>query len=153
MWNFKGTLWNSTQNILPIHWKLQILYNIEILRALRFKSSYAFLKRPPGFIQMVIQVLWHIWRHRRYNNVIMSMMASQITSPTIVSSTIYSGSDHRKHQNSASLAFVWGIHRWLVNSPHKGPVMREIFLFDDVIMYIWCLANYGMLSMNSVSTW
>ena len=47
VWNFKGTLWNSTQNILPIHWKIWFLYNIEILRALRFKSSYAFLKRPP----------------------------------------------------------------------------------------------------------
>ena len=46
MWNFKGTLWNSTQNILPIHWKIWLLYNIEILRALRFKSSYALLKRP-----------------------------------------------------------------------------------------------------------
>ena len=34
------------QNILPIHWKIWLLYNIEILRALRFKSSYAFLKRP-----------------------------------------------------------------------------------------------------------
>ena len=48
MWNFKGTLWNSTQNILLIHWKIRFLYNIGILRALRFKSSYAFLKRPPG---------------------------------------------------------------------------------------------------------
>ena len=38
---------NSKQNILPIHWKIQILYNIEILRALRFKSSYAFFKCPP----------------------------------------------------------------------------------------------------------
>ena len=46
MWNFKGNLWNSTQNILPIQWKIYFLYNIEILRALRFKSSYAFLKRP-----------------------------------------------------------------------------------------------------------
>ena len=43
MWNFKRYLWNSTQNILPIHWKIQFLCNIEILRALRFKSSYAFL--------------------------------------------------------------------------------------------------------------
>ena len=47
MWNFKGTLWNSTQNILLIHWKIRFLYNIGILRALRFKSPYAFLKRPP----------------------------------------------------------------------------------------------------------
>ena len=48
VWNFKGHLWNSTQNILPIHWKMWFLYNTEILRALRFKSSYTFLKRPPG---------------------------------------------------------------------------------------------------------
>ena len=48
VWNFKGNLWNSTHNILPIHWKIWFLYNIEILRALRFKSSYAFLKCPPG---------------------------------------------------------------------------------------------------------
>ena len=53
MWNFKGTLWNSTQNILPIHWKIWLLYNIEILRALRFKSSYAFLKRPPASLQIL----------------------------------------------------------------------------------------------------
>ena len=47
MWNFKGTLWNSPQNIILIHWKIWFLYNIEILRALRFKSWYMFLKRPP----------------------------------------------------------------------------------------------------------
>ena len=38
-WNFKGYLWNSTQNILPIHWKLWMLFTGENLRALRFKSS------------------------------------------------------------------------------------------------------------------
>ena len=27
-----------------------------------------------------------------------------------------------------------GIHRWQVNSPHKGPVTRKMFPFDDVIM-------------------
>ena len=42
--NFKGNLWNSTQNILPIHWKMWSLYNIKILRAFRFESSYAFMK-------------------------------------------------------------------------------------------------------------
>ena len=51
-------------------------------------------------------------------------------------STVYSGVDQRKHQSSASLAFVWGIHRWPVNSPHKWPVTREIFPFDDVIMML-----------------
>ena len=38
------------------------------------------------------------------------------------------------HQSSASLAFVRGIHRWPVNSPHKLPVTRKMFPFDDVIM-------------------
>ena len=63
-------------------------------------------------------------------------MASQITSLTIVYSTVYSDADQRKHQSSASLAFVWGIHRGPENSPHKWPVTRKIFPFDDVIM-IW----------------
>ena len=69
-----------------------------------------------------------------YNDVIMGAMASQITSLTVVYSTVYSGADQRKHQSSASLAFVRGIHRWPVNSPHKGPVARKMFPFDDVIM-------------------
>ena len=43
----------------------------------------------------------------------------------------------RKHQSSASLAFVRGIHRWPLKSPHKGPVTRKMFLFDDVIMNCW----------------
>ena len=69
-----------------------------------------------------------------YNDVIMGVMVSKITSLSIVYSTIYSGADQRKHQSSASLAFVGGIHRWPVNSPHKWPVMRKMFPFDDVIM-------------------
>ena len=74
-----------------------------------------------------------------YNEAIMSTMASQITNLAIVYSTIYSGTDERKHQSSASLAFVrWipvtGEFRWPVNSPHKGPITRKIFPFDDVIM-------------------
>ena len=71
---------------------------------------------------------------RYYNDIIMDAIASKITSLTIVYSTVYSGADQRKHQSSASLAFVWGIHRWPVNSPHKWPVTRKIFPFDDVIM-------------------
>ena len=69
-----------------------------------------------------------------YNDVIMSAMASQITSLTIVYSSIYSAADQRKHQSSVSLAFVRGIHRSPVNSPHKGPVTRKMFPFDDVII-------------------
>ena len=41
--------------------------------------------------------------------------------------------DQRKHQSSASTAFVSGIHRGPVNSPHKWPVTREVFPFDDII--------------------
>ena len=59
---------------------------------------------------------------------------AQITSLTIVFSTIYSDADQRKHQSSTSLAFVRGIHQWPMNSPHKGPVTRKLFPFDDVIM-------------------
>ena len=75
-----------------------------------------------------------------YNDVIMSTMASQITSLTIVYSTFYSGGDQRKHQSSASLAFVRGIHRGPVNSPYKWPVTRKMFPFDDVIMLVNHLA-------------
>ena len=64
----------------------------------------------------------------------MSAMASQITSLTNVCLTVYSGTVQRKHQSSASLAFVREIHRWPVNSLHKGPVTRKMFPFDDVIM-------------------
>ena len=70
----------------------------------------------------------------------MGVMASRITSVSIVYSIVCSGVDQRKHQSSASLAFVRGIHRWPVNSPHKGPVTRKMCPFDDVIMewhFIW----------------
>ena len=69
-----------------------------------------------------------------YSGIIMCAMVSEITSIAIVYSTVYSGADQRKHQSSASLAFVPGIHRWPVNSPHKLPVTRNLFPFDDVFM-------------------
>ena len=65
----------------------------------------------------------------------MTAIASLITSLTIVYSSIYSAADQSKHQSSASLVFVWGIHRGPVNSPHKWPVTRKMFPFDDVIMF------------------
>ena len=70
-----------------------------------------------------------------YSDVIMSTISSQITSLTIVYSTVYSGENQRKHQSSASLAFVRSIHRRPVNSPHKWPVTRKMIPFDDVIMF------------------
>ena len=56
-----------------------------------------------------------------YNDVIISVMVSQITRLTIVFSTVYSSADQRKH-------------RWPVNSPHKKPVMSKMLPFDDVII-------------------
>ena len=72
--------------------------------------------------------------HIHYSDVTMGGMASQLTSLTIAYSTVHSGADQRKHQSSTPLAFVWGIHRTPVNSPHKLPVTRKMFPFDDVII-------------------
>ena len=82
-----------------------------------------------------------------YGDVVMGTVASQITSLTIVYSTVYSGADQRKHQSSASLAFVPGIHRGPVNSPHKWPVTRKMFPFDDVIML--CTRGLTLIKGNN----
>ena len=74
----------------------------------------------------------HIKSH--YSDVLMSEIVSQTADVSIVYSTVCSGVDQRKYQSTVSLAFVRGIHRWPVNSPHKGPVTRKMFPFDDVIM-------------------
>ena len=63
-----------------------------------------------------------------YNDILMGVAASQITGITIVYLIVSSGADQRKHHSSVSLAFVWGIHRWPVNSPLKGPVTRNMAL-------------------------
>ena len=78
---------------------------------------------------------WFITKkNQHYCDVIMDKVASQITSLAIVYLTVYSDADQRKHPSSASLAFVCGIHWGPVNSPHKCPVTRKIFPFEDVIM-------------------
>ena len=90
-----------------------------------------------AFGWVVICISYH------YNDIIMGAIASQITSLTIVYSTLYSDADQRKHQSSASLAFVLGIHRSPVNSPHKWPVTGKMFPFDDVIMISKLLRSWG----------
>ena len=89
---------------------------------------------------------------RHYNDVIMGTIASQITSLTIVYSTVYSDADQRKHQSSASLAFVWGIRRGPVNSPHKWPVTRNMFPLDDVIM-AWKIFTHSMGHSFVIFVW
>ena len=73
------------------------------------------------------------WRHNGSDGV-------SIHQPRHCLPIVCSDADERKHHSSASLAFVRGIHRWPVNSPHKWPVMRKMFPFDDVIMVNVCFA-------------
>ena len=95
-----------------------------------------------GFVRInnmaaLVQIMAHAEqaiRHHHYDDVRMGAIASQITSLTIVYSIVYSDADQRKHQSSASLAFVRVIHRGPVNFPHKWPVTRIMFPLDDVIM-------------------
>ena len=85
----------------------------------------------------------------------MGSIASQITNLTIVYSFVYSDADQRKHQSSASLAFVRGMHRGPVNSPHKGPVTRKMFPFDDVIIIATevDVKNRAKSSTKSTQSW
>ena len=99
-------------------------------------SNYLVLKQ---IKQTQIFIIWH------YNDVIMGAIASQITSLTIVYSTVYSGSDQRKHLSFASLPFVRGFHRRPVNSPYKWPVTRKMLPFDDVIIKYGFHATYNGL--------
>ena len=89
-----------------------------------------------------MSVLYH------YGDIIMGTMASQTTSLAIVYLTVYSGADQIKHQSFASLAFVRRIHRGPVNSPHKWPVTRKMFPFDDVIMSIHLGPNMSMCRLK-----
>ena len=85
------------------------------------------------------------WNH--YSDVVMTTMASQITSLTIVYSTIYSCADQRKHQSSAYCP-LWGEftgNRWI--PPREGPVTRKMFPFDDVIM-----SHFSMAASTSIKS-
>ena len=89
------------------------------------------------------------WWAIYHSDIIMSTTVSQIIGVWIVYSTVCSFANQRKHQSSATLAFVRGIDRWPVKSPHKGPVTRKVLPFDDVIMnhtilMIWSI-NYHIM--------
>ena len=96
----------------------------------------------------ITEVIWNRGKH--YSDVIIGAMASQITSVSIVYSTVSSGADRRKHQSYASLTLAREIDRGTVNSPHKWPLTRKMFPFDDVVidnwsdslMYVWCNFSY-----------
>ena len=121
---------------------LNIFHTLDIINLVKFVdlivSIWKYLK-----LQVFLGCM-HIYSVMSfpYNDVIMSATASQITSITIVYSIVRSGAHQRKHQSSASSAFFRGIHRWPANSPHKGPVTRKMFPFDDVIMLsTWTYCN------------
>ena len=125
-------------------------------------TIYAHKKKKYHFLCHTIWVPWVVnqyfdcWHPAHYNDIIMSVVASQITSLEIVNSMVYSGTDQRKHQSSASLPFVRGIRWSPVNSLHKRPVTRKMFPFDEDIMWYpaaepWCWPTYASKSYQSLT--
>ena len=86
-----------------------------------------------------------------YSDVIMTMIASQITSLTVVYSTVYSDTDQRKHQSSASLAFVRGIHRdrWIPRT--KGQLRGKCFhlMTSSCHVMAWLWINCALIPKHS----
>ena len=107
---------------------------IVIFTHLPWKNEQTIYSDQFSWMKSLVFWLKFHWSLFHYDDVIMTMLASQITSLTVVYSIVYSGVNQRKHQSSASLAFVREIHRGPVNFPHKWPVTRKMFPFDDVIM-------------------
>ena len=108
-----------------------------------FRQSRWWYRKIKGTANMgwMLPLPWYI----HYNDVIMTDCVSNhqshncLLNPIRVMtycSTVYSDANQSKHQSSASLAFELGIHRVPLNSPHKWPVTRKMFPFDDVIMHI-----------------
>ena len=113
----------------------------------------------------IIQVLYYnelthtvneIWKYH-YSDVIMTTIASQITSLTVVYSTVYPDADQRKHQSSASLAFVWGIHRdrWIpsTNGQLRGKCFHLMTSshFCNILCITWqCLASQWLRMYKAV---
>ena len=92
---------SSCATLLPVLWEDTCL------------SQYSLHITEDGcFVTQCFLSSWddvYIYHVAHYSNGIMDAMTSQITGLTIVYSTVYSGTDQRKHQSSASLAFVRGI--------------------------------------------
>ena len=81
-------------------------------------------------VVFIVNILTNDWDAAVFV-VVVAAAATVVVTVAVATST---SDAQRKHQSSTSLAFVRGIHRWPVNSPHKGPVTRKMFPFDDVIM-------------------
>ena len=81
----------------------------------------------------------------------MGTIASQITSLTIVYTTVYSDADQSNHQSSASLAFVWGIHRgrWIPRT--KGQLRGKCFHLMTSSWFALCCVLLWLDSGNHCS--
>ena len=90
----------------------------------------------------------------------MGAMASQIISLTIVYSTVYSSADQRKHQSSASLAFVREIHRWQIANNAENVSMW--WRHHGLVIIYWrkwkhAITHYrtriGLMPVASLRSW
>ena len=103
---------------LNAHLTLQLWFTLPFNISFRTRCLQSCWQGSNYFVRWTLALLVS-----HYRDVIMGTMASQINSLIIVYSTVYSGAVQRKYQSSRSLAFVRGIHRWPVNSPHKNVFM------------------------------
>ena len=104
LWNLTSTSAAALPRCLPIFWTKQALYH-------------------PIVLETISNTAYH------YIDVITTTIASQITSLTVVYSTVYSDADQSKHQSSASLALVWRIHRdrWIPRT--KGQLRGNVSIW------------------------
>ena len=107
--------------------------NVARIPAACATRNFTFLVRDPCVLSVEMGV-YH------YSDVIMDAMASETTSLTVVYLTVYTGVDQRKHQSSASPAFLLGIHHRLRSSLSLvlshivwSPVLE---LYEHLIGYI-----------------
>ena len=137
-----------------IYPQFDISYATVIASVLAISSANHYYEYESLKLSIVVSLSWkspfteRLWSYHQfslnhYGDVIMGAIASQNTSLAVIYSTIYTDADQRKHQSSASLAFVREIHRRQVNLSHKSPVTRKMFPFDDVIMFRWHICNLG----------
>ena len=131
IWNLfqcKECLADNGDPIVKIRrsWDMQDNFILDESGIIRFYSQEeGKLGFPTALIQYLLMFrhdffLGMIFFHYIYSDIILSAMASQITGISIVCSTVCSCADQRKHQSSAALASVRGIHRWPVVPLTKG---------------------------------
>ena len=111
---------------------LELLYGFNPMNVMdKYETSEFTSENPCGMMTSS-----HANASFHYNDVIMSALVSQITSPTILYSTVYA---RRRSKKTPKLRVtglcVCVIHRRPVNSPLKGPITRKIIPFDGIIMH------------------